>query len=154
MSHSVQIQGTEQAGPLAERLRTAALKTLQHQQAPPGDLTVVLVDAAQIRDLNRRFRSIDAETDVLSFPDGTVDPDCRRTYFGDVIIALPVAEAQAQGAGHPPEDELALLTVHGTLHLLGLDHEQPDEKSRMWQAQAEILQALGCRASLPEGRWR
>ncbi len=151
MSHRVQVRGADQAGPLAERLRTAALKTLQHQQAPRGDLTVVLVGTAEIRDLNQRFRDIDAETDVLSFPDGSVDPDSRRSYFGDVIIALPVAGAQAQQAGHSLEDELTLLTVHGTLHLLGHDHAQPEEKSRMWQAQVEILQALGCQASQPEG---
>jgi probable rRNA maturation factor len=56
---------------------------------------------------------------------------------------VPRAEAQAEAAGHPLESEVQLLVVHGVLHLLGHDHAEPDEKARMWKAQAEILEGLG-----------
>ncbi|MCJ7708652.1 MAG: rRNA maturation RNase YbeY, partial [Anaerolineales bacterium] len=64
-------------------------------------------------------------------------------YFGDVIIAVPVAMAQASEAKHPPAAELALLTVHGVLHLLGHDHADPQERGRMESAQTAILARLG-----------
>jgi probable rRNA maturation factor len=72
-----------------------------------------------------------------------VDPESGSRYIGDILISIPRAQSQAEAAGHPLESEVQLLVVHGTLHLLGHDHAQPEEKSRMWQAQAEILESLG-----------
>lgn len=133
-----------------ETLVAAAETALQHiTGATDGDLSLVLTDDTQLHELNLQFRQIDAPTDVLSFPDGDVDPDTGQPYLGDVIISVPRAEAQATAAGHALVDELQLLTVHGVLHLLDYDHIEEDEKAEMWAVQAQILAALGCKARLP-----
>ncbi len=124
-------------------LAAAARAALAHESPAPGDVSIVLTDEGRIRELNRSYTGTDAPTDVLSFTDGEVDPDSGRVYFGDVVICVPVAEAQARRADHPLGDELTLLTVHGVLHLLGLDHTRGVEQRRMWAAQVEILAQLG-----------
>lgn len=111
-----------------------------------GDLSLILGDDDQLHELNLQFRGVDAPTDVLSFPDGAVDPDSGQPYLGDILISVPRAEAQAAAGGHPLVDELQLLVVHGVLHLLGYDHTDEDEKARMWELQAQILNDLGCAA--------
>ena len=123
-------------------LERAALTVLAHQSAD-GDLTIVLTDDAQLRELNRDYLGIDAPTDVLSFPASETDPETARRYLGDILISIPRANEQAHAAGHALEAEVQLLTVHGTLHLLGYDHAEADEKARMWKAQAEVLERLG-----------
>jgi probable rRNA maturation factor len=120
----------------------AARAALRHQSAPDGELTVVLAGAQRARSLNLQFAGEDRATDVLSFPDGTAGDEGLR-YFGDVVIAVPVAQAQAEAEGHGLTDELALLAVHGVLHLLGHDHARAAERRRMEAAQAEILAGLG-----------
>lgn len=107
------------------------------------DMTIVLTDDAQLRELNREYLGLDAPTDVLSFPSSEIDPETGIPYFGDILISIPRAVQQAQAAGHPVEAEVQLLVVHGTLHLLGHDHAEAEEKSRMWKAQTEVLARLG-----------
>jgi probable rRNA maturation factor len=116
-------------------------EALRHENAPDGELTVVLADADRARALNRQFAGEEHATDVLSFPDWTNGDEGLR-YFGDVVIAVPVAEAQANAAGHDLSDEMALLAVHGVLHLLGHDHAGRAERAKMEAAQREILAAL------------
>ena len=82
-------------------------------------------------------------TDVLSFPSDEVDPETGSQYLGDIIISIPRAAQQAQVGGHSLEAEVQLLVVHGTLHLLGHDHAEAEEKARMWAAQAEVMGRLG-----------
>ena len=77
---------------------------------------------------------------MLSFPASETDPETARRYLGDMLISVPRAANQAQATGHPLETEAQLLTVHGTLHLLGYDHAEAEEKTRMWKAQAEVLE--------------
>lgn len=113
------------------------------------DITIILTDDAQIHELNKQYRGIDAPTDVLSFPSGDTDPDSNRLYLGDVVISYPRAQAQAEAGGHPVEAELQLLVVHGVLHLTGYDHVAEQGKSRMRAAQAEILVLLGCEIATP-----
>ena len=131
---------------LVERAVKAALA---HQsQSPDSDLTIVLTDDVQLRELNRDYLGIDEPTDVLSFPasesDGSeIDPETGARYLGDILISMPYAARSAEQAGHPLESEMQLLVVHGVLHLLGHDHGGTDEKARMWKAQAEILESLG-----------
>ncbi len=134
---------------------TAAAEAVLQQ--PPGsvdaDLSVVIEDDARLHQLNRDFLGIDAPTDVLSFPsgEGVVDPETDQPYLGDVIISYPRAVEQAKAAGHSTLDELQLLVVHGTLHLLGHDHAEPDEKERMWAAQIAVLERLNVHIKkLPE----
>jgi probable rRNA maturation factor len=125
-----------------EALERAALAVLTHQ-ATDGDLSIVLTDDAQLHGLNRDYLGIDAPTDVLSFPASETDPETDRRYLGDILISVMRAEEQARAAGHPLETEAQLLTVHGTLHLLGFDHAAAADKARMWKAQAEVLAGLG-----------
>jgi probable rRNA maturation factor len=106
-------------------------------------MTVVLTDSRRIRRLNARFAGEDQVTDVLAFPAETMVAPSHRPYFGDVVIALPRARRQARQRGVPLSQELALLTVHGTLHLLGYDHARPTLRSRMWSVQAASLRRLG-----------
>jgi probable rRNA maturation factor len=106
-------------------------------------LTVVLTDRATLRNLNLEFAQINHATDVLAFPINEQDPETGLAYLGDVIIALPIAQEQAQAKGHALEDELALLAIHGTLHLLGYDHADQSSKAEMWSLQEAALHALG-----------
>ena len=78
---------------------------------------------------------------MLSFPAGEPMPG-MEAYLGDIAIAIPVAVEQARSAGHGLLDELALLTVHGVLHLLGHDHAEPAEQQEMWRLQDAILAGL------------
>jgi probable rRNA maturation factor len=128
-------------------LQPAALQALRLSASPAATgetgLSIVISDDAQLQELNRQFLSLDAPTDVLSFPADEVDPESGERYLGDVIISLPQAAAQAKAGGHSVQDELRLLVVHGVLHLLGYDHAEADEKDRMWTIQAQVLQQLG-----------
>jgi len=124
-------------------LERAARATLIQQAAPDVDLTLVLTGDAQIQALEQEFLGQDVPTDVLSFPSCETDPETGRRYLGDIIISVPQAEAQANAVGHSLEAELALLVIHGILHLLGHDHAGAKEKDRMWRAQSEVLTHLG-----------
>jgi probable rRNA maturation factor len=125
-------------------LTTAVTTTLHHQQIPPpAELTLLLTDDKTIRQLNRDFRQVDAPTDVLSFPDGDIPPGMSMPYLGDIAISAPYASRQAAATGHDLAAELQLLAIHGTLHLLGHDHAEPEEKANMWTTQQAILEQLG-----------
>ena len=127
----------------ADLLERAARAALDLSGAPDADLTIVLVDDEHIQALNRDFLGHDAPTDVLSFPADEPDPETGRRYLGDVVISLACAETQARERGHAVESEMQLLVVHGVLHLLGHDHAETGEKTRMWAAQAGALERLG-----------
>jgi probable rRNA maturation factor len=124
-------------------LERAAAAALHQQSAADADLTLVVSGDERLQALNKEYLGIDAATDVLSFPADETDPETGRRYLGDVVLSRARAEAQAQAGGHPLEQELQLLVVHGVLHLLGHDHGGEEEKARMWAAQAEILESLG-----------
>jgi probable rRNA maturation factor len=64
-------------------------------------------------------------------------------YLGEIVIAYPVAQAQAQAAGHTVQAEITLLAVHGLLHLFGFDHDTPENKKKMWAAQHQVMAGLG-----------
>jgi probable rRNA maturation factor len=125
-------------------MERAAKETLATANAPgEAELTILLTNDDQIQQLNREYLSIDEPTDVLAFPANYMDPDTKAFYLGDVIISFERAVVQAQAGAHALEHEIELLVVHGILHLLGHDHAGPDEKAKMWVAQAEILARLG-----------
>ncbi len=133
-----------------QALRQAVEAALTHQGQPPdAALSLRVTDDDALQALNRAYLGIDAPTDVLSFPAGQVDPESGRPYLGDIAISYPRARRQAERGGHAVEHELQLLAVHGVLHLLGYDHATPQDKERMWQAQAEILANIGCPLSPP-----
>ena len=113
------------------------------------ELSVTLTDDATIHALNHEYRGVDRATDVLSFPmytfaDGDVPPDDGDFTLGDVVISVERAEAQAKEYGHSTRREIAFLTVHSILHLLGWDHEtSPEDERAMFAKQDEIMTALG-----------
>lgn len=131
-------------------LEKAAQTALDDQEAPENaELTIVVEGDQAVQQLNKQYLGIDAPTDVLSFPAGEVDPETGNLYLGDIIISLPRATAQAQAGGHELFAEIQLLVVHGVLHLLGMDHAEPDEKAAMWAVQRSLLDRLGVRLT----RW-
>jgi probable rRNA maturation factor len=112
------------------------------------EVSVVLADDEYIHQLNRQYRGKDCPTDVLSFalnegeePEILDEPE--EILLGDIIISLETATRQAKEYGHSLERELAYLTVHGILHLLGYDHMTEDEKKEMRQEEEHILSFLG-----------
>ena len=125
-----------------EVLERSARAALAHE-SETGELSIVLTGDSRLQELNREYLGIDAPTDVLSFPASETDPQTGARYIGDILISIPRARQQAEAAGHPLESEVQLLVVHGILHLLGYDHAEAEEKTRMWKAQAEILDFLG-----------
>jgi len=113
-----------------------------------GVLTVMVTGDAEIQELNRAYRKVDAPTDVLSFggadeAGGFVAPAGEAKYWGDIIISHPRAQEQAALYGHALSEELALLVIHGTLHLLGYDHEQGEDQEAMWKVQNAAIAQLG-----------
>ena len=114
----------------------------------PVIVTLTLVDDDEIREINRRHRRIDRPTDVLSFPliDGTggfaLPPGAPRE-LGDVVVSYPRAVAQAEEYGHTVEREVAYLVVHGVLHILGHDHEDPAEQAIMRAREEAALEVVG-----------
>ncbi|MBM3136769.1 MAG: rRNA maturation RNase YbeY [Chloroflexi bacterium] len=105
-------------------------------------VSISLEGNEKIRELNRQYRGLDEPTDVLSFESGEVDPETGEVYLGDVVISLPKVRVQAKQAGHAVRDELALLIVHGILHLNGYDHADQKAEKEMFALQDEILKLI------------
>ena len=122
----------------------AVVEVALRSEAAIGELTLVITDDQGIQELNRDFLGPDAPTDVLAFgaqEDGgpfVTAPEAGG-YLGDVIVSLPCAMSQAAEMGHPLQQELDLLIVHGVLHLLGHDHAAEEDKAHMWARQSAIL---------------
>lgn len=130
------------AATVRRALARAAAAALAHGAGDTAPaLAILLTGSEQIRQLNRDFRGEDKATDVLSFAAGEAMPG-MDDYLGDIAIAVPVAAAQADAAGHELLHELALLTIHGVLHLLGHDHATPAAQAEMWRLQDAILAEL------------
>jgi probable rRNA maturation factor len=117
---------------------------------PQVEVSIVVVDDQGIRELNARYRGIDAPTDVLSFSmreEGEAEPafeePADEQLLGDVIISLETAERQAREFGHGLEREVGFLAAHGLLHLLGCQHDDEAERSRMRDLEERVLAAAG-----------
>ncbi|MBR5817464.1 MAG: rRNA maturation RNase YbeY [Clostridia bacterium] len=129
--------------------KRAVNATLEYEaQQRCAEVSVTFVDEEEIRVLNRDWRERDSVTDVLSFP--TLDDECEIVPFddecialGDVILCHPRCAAQAEEFGHTLEREVAYLTIHSVLHLLGYDHLTEDEEKTMTAKQDEIITKLG-----------
>lgn len=131
-------------------IRRAVENTLAYEETDDGyEVSVTFVDNEAIREINRKFRNIDRATDVLSFPlfdedgmDAHVEElDCM---LGDIVLSLERAREQAIEFGHSFEREVAFLTVHSVLHLLGYDHELSEEDDAdMRTRQSEIVEKMG-----------
>lgn len=111
---------------------------------PTGEVSVLLTDDAGIQELNRAYRGQDRPTDVLSFSQREGDPmPGEENLLGDIVVSIERAREQADRFGHSQEREVGFLAVHGLLHLLGYDHEEPDEEAVMMQLAEDILSQVG-----------
>ena len=133
-------------------VREAIEATLDYEQyGNPCEVSVSFVDNAEIRDLNKKFRGIDKATDVLSFPlfdyEGESEEppvDEMLGMLGDIVLSLEQADIQANEYGHSFEREVAFLTVHSMLHLLGYDHETGEEdEADMRRRQSAVMDLMG-----------
>lgn len=112
----------------------------------PWEMSVFLCDNKRIHELNREYRHIDRPTDVLSFAlneGDEVNGEAESQLLGDLVISLERTAEQAKEYGHPFERELAYLTVHGCLHVLGYDHMTEEDKKEMRTEEEFILGNLG-----------
>jgi len=110
--------------------------------AGDGDVCVRVVDQAESRQLNERYRHKDSPTNVLSFP-AEVDLPSGHHIWGDIVICAPVVHAEAADQGKPPEAHFAHMVVHGVLHLLGYDHQSGTDAEQMESLEKDILGRIG-----------
>jgi probable rRNA maturation factor len=116
------------------------------------ELSLLITDDAAVRELNKTYRGKDKTTDVLSFAleadrrgdaaSAFVMPPGKTVHLGEVIVSYPKAAEQAAERKRPVEDELALLVVHGVLHLLGYDHDNPVREREMRSLEQRVLSAV------------
>ena len=136
----------------AALIRSAAEQALKAEGIEvPCLISVMLTDDEGIRRVNREFRNVDRETDVLSFPlneliPGEFDPkQCERDWetgklmLGDMMISVPACERQGEEFGHGFEREIRYLTVHSVLHLLGYDHVDEGEMKQQMRAREKAI---------------
>jgi probable rRNA maturation factor len=125
---------------------------MNEQIMEPCAMTIVVTDDETIAQYNAQYRDVDAPTDVLSFPAEMPDynPEGEARYLGDLMIAYPYTKAEAEREGHALNAMLSLVAIHGTLHLLGYDHDTEDNRAAMWTAQATALAELGIPASIAD----
>jgi probable rRNA maturation factor len=121
---------------LRSLINRAVGAALAHEGIRAAELSVLLTHDAALQALNHDFRGKNKPTNVLSFPG-------EGEYLGDIAISLDTVAREAEGQDKSFESHLTHLAVHGTLHLLGLDHEKPSEARRMEAKEAIILQSLG-----------
>lgn len=146
--------------PVEEIITAVVEEALRYEECPYDiELNVLLTDNAAIHEINREQRSIDAPTDVLSFPmleyaapadfsrvedsvEDCFNPETGELLLGDIVISVDKVLEQAESYGHSVKRELAFLTAHSMLHLFGYDHMEEEERMVMEQKQREILENL------------
>ena len=141
---------------LLDTIKTVIDATLEFENCEfEAEVSVTIVDNEAIKEINKKTRDIDKATDVLSFPmlyfdengdiiDADFDLDGDNILLGDIVISAERAMEQAEEFGHSLKREIAFLTVHSMLHLLGYDHiESQEEEKIMFEKQEKILTGLG-----------
>ena len=134
---------------LEELIRRVAEGVLARFGCAGAEAGITLADDPYLHELNRDYRGVDAPTDVLSFalreadPDEPVYEEAGPEVLGDVVISVERARVQAGEYGHSLDRELAYLSIHGLLHLLGFDHDRPERAGEMRSAEEAILAEHG-----------
>lgn len=120
---------------------------LAEEGSESAEVVLTVVDDAAMRELNRTYRGIDRPTDVLAFSqrertpgEPFIEDPVEGRLLGDIVVSWETARRQAEELGHPVEREAAFLTVHGLLHLLGYDHQQPQPELLMKRKQSQIME--------------
>ena len=129
----------------------AAEESLKYENFDPNcEISLSFVTNSEIHKINKQFRNIDRETDVLSFPQLTFEegeiPEKNENgeiILGDIIISVKKAKAQAEEYGHSLEREIAFLTAHSMLHLMGYDHMTEEDEKEMFGRQRAIMENIG-----------
>jgi probable rRNA maturation factor len=136
---------TDEKVPELKSVRKALKEAIKMEHLDNLEFNIILVDNEYIHKLNRDYRHIDRETDVITFAlEDTKDiEDFEARVLGDVYISLDKAHAQAKEYGHSFERELCFLAVHGFFHLLGYDHMNPVDEKVMFGKQDAVLEACG-----------
>jgi probable rRNA maturation factor len=148
---TIELRSEHPSGPaLARRVRARARALLTALGRPECSLSILLTTDGRIRTLNRRWRSVDHATDVLSFPSHA--PPGRGPDLGDLAISLDTARRRAARAGRSVGAEVDRYLVHGLLHLAGHDHRKPAEAREMARAEDELLGRAGMVADALEAR--
>jgi len=136
--------------PVTDKLTRAARRAAEATLSSQGvgqrvELSITFVDDTVMRELNRRYRGENEPTDVLSFSmnEEMLEDGGKVLLLGDVIISLETAARWAESAGRDLTAELVQLTAHGTLHLLGFDHQNEKEAARMSVVEQKIVKSLG-----------
>jgi probable rRNA maturation factor len=148
--HPVAVRILAGRGAIAPAPLRAAARAVMRAEAVATEVgvEVAVADGDAVRDLNRLYRGRDEPTDVLSFASSEAAvafpaaPE-EAPSLGEIVVCLPVAEAQAAESGRELEGEIVHLVVHGMLHILGYDHEEAAEGERMKAREDEVLEALG-----------
>lgn len=131
--------------------RAAELTLVAAGLSSPVELGLVIADDDTVRELNRSYRGVDNITDVLAFAlsqpgndegEHFIMPPDKTLHLGEIFISYRQAERQAEEQHHPLGRELALLVIHGVLHLLGYEHERPEAEQRMRAMEAKVLDAV------------
>lgn len=122
-------------------------RTLKHENVLNAIFSIIFVDNESIRKINKEYRGIDRETDVISFAleDNSDIIDNEIRVLGDIYISIPKCIEQSEVYGHSIKRELSFLTVHGLLHLLGYDHMNKEDEEEMFKLQELILNEEGIR---------
>jgi len=140
----------------AAELTAAAERLLELLGREDSELSIMIVDDAHMRHLNREWRGKDRPTDVLSFPQLESDAgpfaDEEEIPLGDVVISIDTARVQAEAGGWMLQEELNRLLLHGVLHLLGYDHENGGEEERRMKAEEQRLADALARSGHPCAR--
>ncbi len=127
-------------------LKEIASFTLKKEKVDKPIVNIILVDNKKIHEINKKYRKIDRETDVISFAledeDSMINASSYR-ILGDIYVSIDKAKAQAKEYHHSFKRELCFLVVHGLYHLLGYDHETKEEEKIMFQKQEEVLNEFG-----------
>lgn len=138
--------------PASATIRRRVERMLDVLQIPKSEVSILLTDDREIRNLNRDYRGTDRSTDVLSFSmregeGGRFAGD----VLGDIVLSIPTAARQARFAGRPLLDEATMLLAHGLLHLLGWDHATPSDDRRMRAKTDQLCLACGAPPLFSQG---
>jgi len=127
-------------------LEEVLMFAMKKEKLEDTSFDVIFVDNSYIHELNKNYRNIDRETDVITFAledDDTIINGSGERMLGDIYISLDKAHSQAKEYGHSFKRELSFLAVHGFYHLLGYDHMTEEEEKIMFGKQEEVLQEFG-----------
>ena len=144
---------TDELDEIVQKAVVTTLETVGADDETDFEVSILITDNEGIREINKEYREIDSETDVLSFPilefdengvmlEDSGDYDGDLLLLGDIVISLEKAKAQADEYGHSLEREVGFLAVHSTLHLLGFDHMEEPYATVMREREKEILNKM------------